>query len=99
MSKSRALELENEKLKKKTAGVTITLLPVGTKVYIIQDSEILEFRVREYSLLSHNGSNVRYWAECVTDKREDDLDFWSEDIGKTVFLTREAAEAALKEAK
>jgi hypothetical protein len=83
----------------KATGVTITLLPVGTEIYIVQDDENLWFRVREYSLLSHNGSNVRYWAECVTDKREDDLDFWSDDIGQSVFLTLEAAEAALKEAK
>jgi hypothetical protein len=74
----------------------VVLLPIDTIAYIVQDGEILEFRVYRYSLLSVNGSNVWYWAECVTNDYEDDMDFWSDDIGECVFLTRPEAEAALK---
>jgi hypothetical protein len=61
-------------------------------VFIIQDGKILDFRIYEYSLLSMNNKNVRYWAECISDADEDCLDFWQDDIGICVFLTREAAE-------
>ena len=42
---------------------------------------------------------IRYWASPQNALSElDDLDFWEDDIGKTVFLTPEAAEKALGEA-
>ncbi|SHI24376.1 hypothetical protein SAMN02745823_03828 [Sporobacter termitidis DSM 10068] len=72
----------------------VVLLPIDQDVYIIQDGEILGFRVYEYSLISVNNKNVRYWAECLTDTSEDNMDFWQDDIGVTVFTA--AAEAALQ---
>ena len=78
-------------------GLLVRLLPVDTHVFIIEDGEIFEFRVYQYSLLSTNNKNVHYWAECVSDENEDDLDFWQDEIGECVFLTREEAERKRKE--
>lgn len=75
----------------------VVLLPIDEEVLIIQDGKILWFRIYEYSLISINNKNIRYWAECTTDINEDCLDFWQDDIGISVFLTRESAEKALKE--
>lgn len=80
----------------KAEGRLAVLLPIDTEVFIVQDGEILGFRIYEYSLLSANNLNIRYWSECITDEDEDDLDFWADDIGVAVFLSREAAEKALE---
>lgn len=77
-------------------GLLVRLLPIDKRVFIVEDGEIFEFRVYQYSLLSVNNKNVRYWAECISDENEDDLDFWQDEIGKAVFLTREEAERALE---
>ena len=94
-----ALQQENEQLQEfanaKAEGRLVVLLPIDTEVFIVQDGEILGFRIYEYSLFSTNNLNIRYWSECITDDDEDDLDFWADDIGVAVFLTREEAEKAL----
>lgn len=86
-----------ELAKAKAEGRLVVLLPIDTGVFIVQDGEILGFRIYEYSLFSTNNLNIRYWSECITDDDEDDLDFWADDIGVAVFLTREAAEKAITE--
>jgi hypothetical protein len=87
----------HEFAKAKVDGRMVELFPVDTEVYIVQDGEILAFRIYEFSLLSINNQNVRYWAECVSDENEDCLDFWTDDIGESVFLSREEAEKAIAE--
>lgn len=87
-----AQELMNAKQEERL----VALLPIDTEVFIVQDGEIFGFRIYEYSLLSMNNLNVRYWAECTTDSCEDNLDFWADDIGKSVFLTHEEAKKALE---
>ena len=84
-----------ELAKAEAEGRLMVLFPVDTEVYIVQDGEILAFRIYEFSLLSINNQNVRYWAECVSDENEDCLDFWTDEIGEAVYLTREAAEKVL----
>ena len=79
----------------KAEGRLVELFPVYTEVYIVQDGEILAFRIYEFSLLSINNQNVRYWAECVSDENEDCLDFWTDEIGEAVYLTRAEAEKVL----
>ena len=80
----------------KADGRLVVLLPIDTEVYIVQDGEILTFRIYEFSLLSVNNQNVRYWAECISDENEDCLDFWADEIGKVVFLTEMEAKEVLK---
>lgn len=80
-------------------GRCVALLPIEKDVYIVHDGEILEFKVYNFSLLSVNNGNVRYWAECISDENEDDLDFWQDEIGESVFLTRAEAEKALEAQK
>ena len=41
-------------------GVLVRLLPIDKRVFIVEDGEIFEFRVYQYSLLSVNNKNVRY---------------------------------------
>lgn len=77
-------------------GRLVVLLPIDKNVFIVQDSEILTFKVYEYVLAGSNNKNIRYWAECISNTNEDDLDFWQDEIGQCVFLTRESAEQALK---
>jgi len=73
---------------------------VGDTVWAYDDvfNQIAPYQVDMVELYGHKGvsfcSNWRKNGELMAD-----LDFDAEDIGKTVFLTREAAEAALKGAK
>lgn len=92
-----ASEEAQELMNAKADGRLVVLLPIDTEVFIVQDGEILGFRIYEYSLFSTNNLNIRYWSECITDDDEDDLDFWADDIGVAVFLSREAAEKAIAE--
>ena len=80
----------------KRDGRCVVLLPIDKNVFIVQDSEILTFKVYEYVLAGSNNKNTRYWAECISNTNEDDLDFWQDEIGQCVFLTPEEAEKALK---
>ena len=91
-----ASEEAQELMNAKADGRLVVLLPIDTEVFIVQDGEILGFRIYEYSLFSTNNLNIRYWSECITDDDEDDLDFWADDIGKTVFLTEMEAKEVLK---
>ena len=71
---------------------------VGDTVWAYCDyfQHVAPYKVDMAQLYGHN--SVSFCANCK-DKGElmDDLDFDTGDIGKTVFLTREEAEKALKE--
>jgi hypothetical protein len=72
---------------------------VGDTVYTpLYEDFAIEWEIHSYHLFSKNETNVRYWATCEN-AEEDDMEFWLDDIGKTVFLTRSAAEAALNPAE
>ncbi|WP_462385388.1 hypothetical protein [Intestinibacillus massiliensis] len=70
-------------------------LAVDANVFIVQDGRVYQFRVFDYSLIARNNGNTRFFAVCEECDEIGDLDFWANDIGKTVFLTRAEAEAAL----
>lgn len=72
-------------------GVILSPVKVGDKVYYICE-EFEEYGGNYVSELTITEvSNVRFWVE-----NEDENHFRFADIGKTVFLTREEAEAALE---
>ena len=62
---------------------------VGATVYGHSKAEVFEYKVAVISLATYN-----WYLRC----QNHNSDFWvtDADIGKTVFLTREEAEAALK---
>ena len=69
--------------------------PLGTqKLYWVEDYEIYELRAKEITFLKADKFAIRPYeiVICV-----DDYDFYYDDFGKTVFLTREEAEKALAE--
>ena len=69
----------------------LVVLPckVGSTVYGHSKAEVFEYKVAVISLATYN-----WYLRC----QNHNSDFWvtDADIGKTVFLTREEAEAALK---
>lgn len=76
-------------------GVIVPTVKVGQTVYVPSGDEetdwIDEYKVK-YFYCSSKGIN-RYYIECGTMGNN----FRPKDIGKTVFLTKEEAEQALKE--
>ena len=76
-------------------GVIVSTVKVGQTVYVPSGDEetdwIDEYKVK-YFYCSSKGIN-RYYIECGTVGNN----FRPKDIGKTVFLTKEDAERALKE--
>ena len=83
-------------------GVIVPPCKVGDKVYIKALKERLPFVVTQISIKK---SGTYYEADRIRNKKENLLYFHDitsvvfddTDIGKTVFLTREEAEAKLKE--
>ena len=71
----------------------LVVLPckVGSTVYGHSKAEVFEYKVAVISLATYN-----WYLRC----QNHNSDFWvtDADIGKTVFLTREEAEDAMKEA-
>ncbi len=76
-------------------GVIVPLVKVGQTVWIVAEGEVLEDVIYEMGNSIVQPDKNR-WLFLVEDSGED---FYDTDIGKTVFLTREAAEAALKARK
>lgn len=69
---------------------------VGDTVYCENE----EYEIYQFYFRSENKTEtpaIRFFAECMYNANCDDIDFWDYEIGKTVFLTREEAEAALRE--
>ena len=77
-------------------GVIVPPCKVGDTVYVIvQDSGIWEFEVRAAQMtVGVNGQGIDWMKWCFVCK--DAIQFKGDDIGKTVFLTREEAEQAMK---
>lgn len=77
-------------------GVIVPPCKVGDTVYVIvQDSGIWEFEVRAAQMtVGVNGQGAVWMRWCFV--CADTIRFKDEDIGKSVFLTREEAEQALK---
>ena len=68
---------------------------VGDTVYCENE----EYEIYQFYFRSENKTEtpaIRFFAECMYNANCDDIDFWDYEIGKTVFLTREEAEAALR---
>lgn len=74
-------------------GVIVPPCKVGDKVYTCEAR-----RVKEW-VITFCGKNSRgeYKMIAADDGFKNMLEFWDYDIGKTVFLTREEAEKALKQ--
>lgn len=75
-------------------GVIVPPCKVGTKVYIAYEEHINQ--VFDGSLVSYSLDAAHLWFNC---HYTCGLNMWHpiEDLGKTVFLSREDAEKALKE--
>lgn len=67
---------------------------VGTTVYMPFCDEIVENRIGQFHINGY--TNPRIWADIDCDWATTQRVRWDLSFGKTVFLTREAAEAALK---
>lgn len=78
-------------------GVIVPPCKVGDTVYKILDVEwdVGEFVVYNAHYI-YNDHKIIYDAECHSYEDINDVWFYDDDIGKTVFLTREEAEKALK---
>lgn len=69
---------------------------VGDKVYCIENKQVWPCTIEKISISKSNGT----WIEISFPKEMPDItstEFYPNDIGKTVFLTHEDAEAKLKE--
>lgn len=75
----------------------LVVLPckVGDKIFRIFGGEITELLVSNVIYRGIGGNDCRILVECIPFHRV----YWHESFGKTVFLTREAAETALEEAQ
>lgn len=67
---------------------------VGTTVYMPFCDEIVEKRIGQFHINGY--TNPRIWADIDCDWATTQRVRWDLSFGKTVFLTREAAKAALK---
>lgn len=72
---------------------------VGDTVYKVLDIEweVGEFQVYRLTYIFPFYKTSRFYAECHSHDNVGDIWFLGVDVGKTIFLTREEAEAKLKE--
>ena len=68
---------------------------IGSMLYIIEDGEIVEDSLCEALVGMGSNGEINIFYTTLSDQ----ISFEQADIGKTVFLTREAAEAALEAMK
>lgn len=85
-------------------GVIVLPCKVGDTVYVLTSDSITGFeksRVKRMLLKNlQDGMTIKIIIPCVCDDWGGAVrEFYPEDFGKTVFLTREEAEKALKERK
>ncbi len=73
-------------------GVIVLPAYIGQTVWIVDEYEVLEDVVYEIGHGTTQSGEIK-WLFLVEDSS---MDFYDSDIGKTVFLTREAAEEAMK---
>lgn len=69
--------------------------PVGSFVYTLFCGEVVEKRIGKF--LVNGYTSPQLWVELDCDFLSSQTERWDLAEGKTVFLTREEAEAALKE--
>ena len=77
----------------------LVVLPckVGSTVYTEFCDEVVEKRIGQFHVNGY--TEPRLWADIDCDWASTQCVRWNLAIGKTIFLTREEAEAALKEAQ
>lgn len=86
-------------------GVIVPPVSVGQTVYSFCDvfGVMLPYVIQDFKIgfMGKDRPNCWYWEATShateTDELLDEIDFDIDDIGKTVFLTKEEAERALKE--
>lgn len=86
-------------------GVIVSPCKVGDKVYSFCDvfGVILPYVIQNFGVGFMGKDRPNYWFweatshATETDELLDEIDFDLDEIGKTVFLTKEEAEAKLKE--
>lgn len=85
-------------------GVLVPPCKVGDTVYAYSEDflTILPYFVENMNVgyMDESRNYIVFEANCHADETDellDEIDFCFDDIGKTVFFTREEAEAALKE--
>lgn len=81
------------------AGVIVPPCKVGDWVWHICRGKINKAKIEEcrYSASKHGHFSDDWLFHAFDFKEKEEVSFWRDDIGETVFLTREEAEAALKE--
>lgn len=97
-----ALRESNQELKKEALPILrakvqdrLVVLPVkiGDKIFRLFNGKIEDLLVSNVIYRAIGGDASRILVECIPFHRI----YWREDFGKTVFLSKEKAEAALKE--
>lgn len=80
-------------------GVIVPPCKVGDWVWHICRGKINKAKIEEcrYSASKHGHFSDDWLFHAFDFKEKEEVSFWRDDIGETVFLTREEAEAALKE--
>lgn len=83
-------------------GVTALSCDAGDKVYAILDydwgigeQKIAEYEIYNVSLNKTDHTQIRYAAQCRSHDL-DDIWFYEDDVGKTIFLSYEEAEKELE---
>ena len=71
------------------------IMKVGDVVYFRLGTYIYKYEVYMYLITSY-GNSVCYEARCVDNEANEDLHFWNESVGISVFLTKEEADNDLK---
>ena len=97
-----SLQVSNQELKKEALPILqakvqdrLVVLPVkiGDKIFRLFNGKIEDLLVSNVIYRAIGGDASRILVECIPFHRI----YWREDFGKTVFLSKEKAEAALKE--
>ena len=97
MAKLHSALMELKKYQEADKDGRIVVLPckVGSTVYTEFCDEIVEKRIGQFHVNGY--TEPRLWADIDCDWASTQCVRWDLAVGKTVFLTREEAEAALKE--
>ena len=79
-------------------GVIVPPCKVGDWVWYVRDGKINKAKIEEsiYSASKHGYFSEDWRFHAYNFSKKEEITFWLDDIGKTVFLTKEEAEAELK---
>ena len=80
-------------------GVIVPPCKVGDWVWYVRDGKINKAKIEEsiYSASKHGYFSEDWRFHAYNSSKKEEITFWLDDIGKTVFLTKEEAEQKLKE--